>query len=178
MQVFSRCAKTKKGNIWGGTNNGIFCFTPSENKFVNYFPLDSRISNTILNILCDKDGTIWAAGWINLLKFNQESNKFENVVRVSGYDSARQYSMRQNCLLMDPSGEGFWMATRTGMFYYNTKTNELNCTKQQMKCREYKSNNWKIAFNLSFFNCDRNLHFNWKQNHITYENYHMTRINF
>ncbi|MBI3233873.1 MAG: hypothetical protein HYZ42_07490, partial [Bacteroidetes bacterium] len=55
-EVVHKLCEDKKGNIWGATNNGIFCFAPAENRFVNYFPLDSRYSNTFLNILCDKKG--------------------------------------------------------------------------------------------------------------------------
>lgn len=122
--IMSLC-EDKKGNIWGATNNGIFCFNLNENKFTNYFPLDNTISNNFLNILCDSKGNIWAGGWIHLLKFDAANNSFKKVVQLSSYDSARQYSMRKNCLIMDPAENGLWMATRSGMFYYDINKNQL-----------------------------------------------------
>ncbi|HEY5968414.1 MAG TPA: two-component regulator propeller domain-containing protein, partial [Chitinophagaceae bacterium] len=123
-EIMSLC-EDKKGNIWGGTANGIFCYSPGKNKFITYFPLDSKLGNSFLNILCDKQGNIWAGGWITLLKFIPASNSFREIIRLSGIDSARQFSMRQNCMLEDPSGNGLWMATRTGMFYYDSKKDQL-----------------------------------------------------
>jgi len=121
----------RKGNIWGGTDQGIFCFNPAENKFTNFLPLNSSISNIFHNILCDKEGNIWAGGWTHLLKYNEQSRSFITMVVLSGLDSARQYSMRQNCLLQDPQGKGFWMATRTGLFYYDIKTKQLSSALNQ-----------------------------------------------
>lgn len=123
--VVSSLCEDKKGNIWGATNNGIFCYVPDENRFINYFPLNSRYSNNFLNILLDKDGNIWAGGWIALLKFDTAKNSFMIMAQTSSYDSARQFSMRKNCMLLDPSGNGIWMATRSGMFYYDTKKDFL-----------------------------------------------------
>ncbi len=111
----------KEGNIWGGTASGIFCYKAQENIFINYIPPTYDFARTIKNIICDFKGNIWATSEWNILKLNKKKNVFEEIGSLTQHkDSLGAYSVRQNGLVEDPSGNGLWFATRSGLHYYNT----------------------------------------------------------
>lgn len=110
----------KEGNIWGGTQSGIFCYNYKTSLFSNYTTATYDYLRATLNIICDKNGTVWATSEWNVLKFNKHENKFDELQPLtSNKDSLRHYSIRQNGLLEDPAGRGIWLATRSGLHFYN-----------------------------------------------------------
>lgn len=107
------------GNIWGSTDNGVFCFDPIKDKFINYTIRSVGKGQTFYKIICDKQGNIWAIGLWSLLKFNALKNTFEDEIRpTNNRDSVEYFQIRKNGAVMDPSGEGFWLATRAGIMYF------------------------------------------------------------
>ncbi|MBK7809506.1 MAG: histidine kinase [Saprospiraceae bacterium] len=119
--IFDLC-EDKEGNIWGGTASGIFCYLPMQNTFVNFTPPTYDFARGIKNIICDRNGDIWASSEWNILKLNKKKNKFEEIGPLTtNYDSLGKYSVRQNGMIEDPSGTGIWFATRSGLHFYNTK---------------------------------------------------------
>lgn len=116
----------KKGNIWGATSNSIFFYNTKQNKFKNYFPPGYDYARAVNNILCDKEGNIWATGLWTILKLNFKNDKFEEIGPLThSLDSLKDYSVRLNGFVLDPSGEGIWMATRNGLHYYHIKSNKF-----------------------------------------------------
>ena len=114
------------GNIWGGTASGIFCYDVKRNRFINYIPPTLDFARRIQNIICDRNGNIWATSEWNILKFNKLKKKFEEIVPLTkDKDSLRAYSVRQNGLVEDPSGNGLWFATRSGLHFYNISENKF-----------------------------------------------------
>jgi len=120
----------REGNIWGATDNGIFCFYPQKGIFKNYNTPKSKtvttISNTsrvVFNILVDKNGVIWATSQLSILKHNAEKDVFEEVGPLTSHpDSIYRYSVRKNGFLQDPAGKGLWLATSQGLHFYDYKT--------------------------------------------------------
>lgn len=122
----------RRGNIWGATDNGIFCYSVKANSFKNYSTPNSKAAKAVLNILCDKQGTIWATGVWTVLKFNPSKNLFEEIGPLTNKkDSLYYYSVRKNGMEEDPSGNGLWLATRIGIHFYNTKENKFSSYKNQ-----------------------------------------------
>jgi len=119
-QIIDLC-EDKEGNIWGAAASGIFCYQVKKNKFVNYIPPTLDFARRVQNIICDKKGNIWATTEWNILHFNKQKKAFEEIGPLThSMDSLRDYSVRQNGLIEDPSGKGLWFATRSGLHYYNT----------------------------------------------------------
>jgi ligand-binding sensor domain-containing protein len=113
----------KQGRIWGGTANGIFCYSVKANRFKNYKTPSTRFAKVIYNITCDRSGTIWATGEWNIMKYEAAKDAFIDIRPLtSSQDSLRQYAVRKNGMLEDPSGRGMWFATRTGLHFYDTNT--------------------------------------------------------
>ena len=127
--VHSLC-EDKQRNIWGATENGIFCYNPETNTFKNYStpnnryaPVAGNIARAVQNILCDQNGDIWATGVWTFLKLNKEKDRFDEALSLShSTDSLNHYSIRRNGMIEDPSGKGLWLATRIGIHYYEFKS--------------------------------------------------------
>jgi ligand-binding sensor domain-containing protein len=127
--IFDLC-EDKQGNIWGATASGIFCYNPRQNKFINYIPPGYEYARAVYNIICDTKGTIWATGLWTILKLNNQKNTFEEIGPLTKRkDSLGFYGVRQNGMVEDPSGKGIWMATRSGLHYYNKAENKFDSYK-------------------------------------------------
>lgn len=110
----------RDGDIWGATASGIFRYEVRRNVFVNYIPPTYDFARRGQNIICDKRGDIWATTEWNILKLNRKKNAFEEIGPLTrNKDSLGAYSVRQNGLVEDPSGNGLWFATRSGLHFYN-----------------------------------------------------------
>ncbi len=116
----------KDGNIWGGTDNGVFCFTPSKSIFTTYYAPKDCYDNIISNILCDKQGNIYAATSLALMKFNKQSKTFQLVIKfTNNTDSVANYIIGKNKLLRDDTNDGFWITSRRGLMYYDNKQGKM-----------------------------------------------------
>jgi ligand-binding sensor domain-containing protein len=125
-EVVHRLCEDKNGNIWGSTDNGVFCYQPQNNKFVNYVLRTEAKRNYFYNILCDKQGDIWTTCDYSVFKLNKAENKFDELLKLTSHkDSSVYFHIRKNGLQPDPSGNGLWMATRSGIFYYDTQKKSL-----------------------------------------------------
>lgn len=123
----------KKGNIWGVANNGIFRFSVKQNQIKKYPIPGNRLTKGGLNIQCNKYGEIWATGSWNLVKYQEETDSFIEIISLStDMDSLNIYSIQKNGMLEDPSGDGWWLATFIGMHYYD---------KIKKKCTNFKNSN-------------------------------------
>ena len=123
--VHSLC-EDRNGNIWGSTDNGVFCYQPGSDVFTNYPIRSMGTGNNFYNITCDKNGDIWTAGDWSVFRFNSNKNKFDETIKLTPYkDSLGFYKIRKNGLSTDPSGHGIWIATRFGLMYYDIGKNSL-----------------------------------------------------
>jgi ligand-binding sensor domain-containing protein len=123
--VHSLC-EDKKGNIWGATDNGVFCYQQSDDRFINYAIKSNDTRSYFFNIRCDKQGSIWTTSNCSLFKFNSSGNKFDKVLDLTNNpDSVIYFQIRKNGFQPDPSGKGLWMTTRLGIFYYDISEGSL-----------------------------------------------------
>lgn len=129
----------RQQKIWGATENGFFCYDPEKNVFKNYSSPNSKLVSSAtnvaragFNILCDKQGNIWATGVWTILRFNSSKEVFEEMNPLSSHsDSLNYYVVRKNGMIEDPSGNGLWLATRRGLHFYDLKTGQFLSYKNQ-----------------------------------------------
>ena len=121
-----KLAEDKKGNIWGATENGIFCYNQQLNSFRNYHTPGETDWRGIASIICDREGTVWSANQKMLLKFNEKTNSFERAPIDNG-DTAlkKNFIVRKNGMVESPDGKGLWLATRQGLLYYDKALKKL-----------------------------------------------------
>lgn len=120
-EVVHRLCEDKKGNIWGVTNNGVFCYMPRQDSFINYSIKCFGKTDNCSNILCDRQGTIWATSRSFVFKYNPAAAQFEESIKLTDRpDSTGYYYIEKNGLLEDPSANGLWIATRrSGLMFYD-----------------------------------------------------------
>lgn len=130
--VHSLC-EDKSGNIWGSTNNGVFCFFTATDSFMNYSVKSLGINKVFYKVLCDRQGDIWAIGQWSIFRFKKYENKLEEVFRLTNNpDSVDHFQIRKNGVQPDPTGEGLWIATGSGIMYYDiVKNSVLNFSNQK-----------------------------------------------
>lgn len=121
-----KLVEDKNGNIWGGTDYGVFCLDVRTGEFKNYRLPGIRKDLAIYNICTDKSGLVWAAGNNNLYFFNIATDGF-TVARLQ--DSAAIYGIRKNGLAESPDGKGFWLATHHGMLYFDKANKDFTASK-------------------------------------------------
>jgi len=126
--VHSLC-EDQNGNIWGGTANGVFCLEPRTEQFTNFTIRGIGDGRAYYKIVYDGNGNIWAAGDRSVLRFDAAKKKFiEEIKPFNNPDTANQFRLYKNMLLPDPAGKGLWMATTSGIVYYDiTKRTFLHC---------------------------------------------------
>jgi ligand-binding sensor domain-containing protein len=139
QNFISSVCKDLKGNIWGSTEDGIFCFDQNKKYFINYFIGDSTKYPRTHSIVCDAKGQIWAGSSFGLVQVGLNTSFFN----FTSFDKNDIYSISnnnisKNGLLPDPGGEGMWVATLSGLNYYNFGT---------AKFTNYRNNRDSIFFN-------------------------------
>ena len=123
----------KNGNIWGSTSNGIFKFSVKQNQVKKYPIPGNRLTKGSSNIQCNKYGEIWATGSWNIVKYHEKIDSFVEIISLNkNIDSLNYYTVRKNGMLEDPTGDGWWLATRMGLHYYDRKKDQ---------CTSFKNSN-------------------------------------
>src|SRR6478736_5730254 len=101
--VINDLCEDRKGYIWGATNNGIFCYNPVTNHFKNYRTPSTRFAKAIYNISCDREGTVWATGQWNIMKYDAVKDLFADIIPLTtAKDSLDQFAVKKNGMLEDP----------------------------------------------------------------------------
>jgi ligand-binding sensor domain-containing protein len=137
----------KSGNIWGGTNNGIFKYSPDKNIFTNYYPTTDDTYKIVSNILCDAKGDIYAATTLTTLKFNFSKNNFELVDKLTHTkDSANLYVLSKNRMVKDEENNCLWFATAAGLLCYDLNKHILISSKNSNNNPLFESRNTSTVY--------------------------------
>ncbi|MBC7885118.1 MAG: histidine kinase [Saprospiraceae bacterium] len=132
----SSICKDTIGNIWGTTEDGIFCFDQKKKLFINYYTNDSLKYPRTHSIICDNNGQIWAGSNYGLVKIDNKKSVFDYLTNDKSIISDNYIS--KDGILSDPKGDGLWVATRTGLNFYHFKTSKFT---------NYKNSNDTLMFN-------------------------------
>ncbi len=133
-----KLAEDKSGNIWGATDEGVFCYDQGKNKFKNYHTPGEQDWPGITNMLCDKDGVIWASNRTGLIRYNAKADSFETapLADSSAYPGNDAW-VNKNGMAETPDSKGIWLACSVGMLYYD---------KVLKKFTSYKNNSDTVLF--------------------------------
>jgi ligand-binding sensor domain-containing protein len=126
QKSFFQLCEDGSGNLWAATENGIFRFNTHTGRFKVYNLPGVEHGRIVSNIICGKDGTIWATGILNLVKYDPGKDAFTEVYCFSrSPDSINFYQVGRHGLLEDPNGAGIWMVNRKGLYFLNFKSGGL-----------------------------------------------------
>lgn len=118
-------AEDKEGNIWGGTDYGVFCWVRKENRVIRYQVADTPIVAVSFNILCTEDGSVWASSLKGLHWLAPGSKKFQLIPEnPESRIKLSLNSIRKNGMLPGADKKSIWLATREGLMCYQTATKQ------------------------------------------------------
>jgi ligand-binding sensor domain-containing protein/two-component sensor histidine kinase len=118
-------AEDRTGLIWIGTsNNGLFRLDPKSGQWKNYRHNEndpSSLSNNLVNrLLVDHDGTLWAATWDGLDRFDTETDHF-TTFRADPHAREEIY-----LALAEGAQHDLWLGTYGfGLRHFDRKTNQF-----------------------------------------------------
>lgn len=69
-----------KGNLWLGTEGGLYLFNKSDEQFYHQPTNDENFHNAIVDILEDEDGKLWLSSWNGIVVFNPSDESFSRVI--------------------------------------------------------------------------------------------------
>lgn len=118
--------KGKEGNIWGSTTEGLFCYDVNSKIFKRYYNGDNINSPGLTGLDCDVNGQIWAGSLYGLHRLNIQKGIFD----IFTHNKKDKYSItsdviKQNGIVSDYFGKGLWIATPSGLNYYDLTTSRF-----------------------------------------------------
>jgi ligand-binding sensor domain-containing protein len=113
-----KLAEDKNGNIWGATDNGVFCLNWLSGYFKRYWLPSKNKWPSVFNICYGGDGKIWASSNAGLAVFNAAADSFQ---LAPSKEDQEEWMIRKNGLAESPDARGFWLTTNKGLKYYDKK---------------------------------------------------------
>lgn len=99
-----------EGLLWIGTCNGLSCFNPKTENFINYLSQNNLLPNTFVHTLLQDDkGFIWVGTSEGLYKFDKRTQKFSIYTTQQGLPSDVICGMVQDDM------NNYWISTHQGM---------------------------------------------------------------
>ena len=124
--AISAICEDSKGNIWGTTEDGIFCYQKATGRFRNYRSQDKSLYPKLNDILIDKRGNIWAAGEYGFVKLDPVSGVFKYYKHhVENTCSISYFRIGTNGLALDPGGKGIWIGTAVGINFFDFENEDF-----------------------------------------------------
>lgn len=115
-------AYDRNGDLWIGTDSGIFVFDESEGSFRCYSSQNSTLpTDLISSIFCDSQGTVWVGSEKGLSKFNPATNDFVNI-RIASGPTAKNRSDHIIAIAED-SSQNLWVGSWDNGFARVNKNN-------------------------------------------------------
>jgi two-component sensor histidine kinase/ligand-binding sensor domain-containing protein len=129
-QVWS-IAVDSKGNIWGATGLGAFCFNPVTGKFKNYLP-NVHDSTTVScdNFGCvfvDSHDNVYLGGWNELNIYYSEKKVFRHYFHVDN-NPLSIVDIRVAAVCEDKNGR-IWIGTYSGLELFDMQTGTFHFKK-------------------------------------------------
>ena len=121
-QVFS-IVQDPFGNIWLGTENGLFFYNPNKGNFNRYTPYDKILMNTehkaVFTIVPDKSGIFWLGTSGGAFRFDAAAREFDaiNVAPEVMNSSIRALTIDSN--------NNLWIGAETGLYHYHRNSNTV-----------------------------------------------------
>ncbi len=123
----------RKGNLWIGTNQGIFKYnliTQNVSTYVHYQSNPHTISSNEINVIYEnKSGDIWVGTSSGLSKYNEKTNDFTRYGTLT--KQKRSLSNQTIFSLLEDENGILWIGTDAGLNKYNTKTDTFACINER-----------------------------------------------
>jgi ligand-binding sensor domain-containing protein/signal transduction histidine kinase len=113
-----------KGNIWIGIQgNGIRVYNPENKTFKTYLHHDkdslSLVSDRVISIYSDKEGTIWVGTNGGLSRFNAITDNFTNFGKKNGFPNEVIYG------ILEDNENHLWLSSNKGLIKFNKTTYQI-----------------------------------------------------
>lgn len=103
-----------EGLLWIGTNNGLSCFNPDRNTFINFFSQNNLLPNSFVHVvLQDSKGKIWIGTSEGLYVFDKAARTFKVFTTLNGLPS------NVICGIVEDDKGDFWISTHQGISKYS-----------------------------------------------------------
>ncbi|MEL6823688.1 MAG: two-component regulator propeller domain-containing protein, partial [Calditrichota bacterium] len=115
----------RSGTLWIGTFNGYCRFDPVLERFERFSsPSDTSQSdlNSVTAIAQGNDGHLWVAKGMGLYRVDLQTN-VETLVSVAQKSDTSISSNLIQHIVQDPFSSGLWLATQSGINYFDTEKN-------------------------------------------------------
>ena len=109
----------RAGNIWAGTNLGLNCFNPAQERFKRYFnQFEKKFEavNNIHSITEDKNGFIWHGTYYGLYRLNAESN--ETLQFLPDLENPNSINHEIVWQVFESEEGNLWIGTNNGLCHY------------------------------------------------------------
>ncbi len=94
-RIFSVC-ENEPGEIWIGTNNGLFLYNARDGKLKRYHTSDGLSNNVVYSVYHDRKGKIWCSTNVGISVFDSKSNQFTNYTWENGLQS-NEFNQNASC---------------------------------------------------------------------------------
>lgn len=114
--------KDKKGNVWIGTLNGLWQYSPDK-KFKAYTVENSKLShNTVRSMYEDAHGTLWVGTYDKLNRFDAIKGEFLAIDLKGNYKPELKNNLIVDIKPVKDADSLLWVGTETGLCLFNTQT--------------------------------------------------------
>lgn len=148
--IFNSFQEDKDGNLWIGSNQGLYKFNKENHEFVLVLPLFSNEENAIVPVFLDKTNKLWIKYMRRIL--GGEYGKAlgiidlntENIIQKFEYDLNDSTSLVGDLItdiLLDTQGR-VWVATFKGLCRYDFKSTKFKQYKHRPNNKNTLSNNF------------------------------------
>ncbi|NDV81940.1 two-component regulator propeller domain-containing protein [Bacteroides sp. 51] len=102
--------KGSDGLLWIGTYNGLACFNPQKNTFINYLNQNNLLPGYVVSSLLESsDGHIWIGTTEGLFCFDKRTEKFIHFTTNNGLPSD------VICGMLEDERSNIWISTHQGL---------------------------------------------------------------
>jgi signal transduction histidine kinase/ligand-binding sensor domain-containing protein/DNA-binding NarL/FixJ family response regulator len=134
----------KENNLWLGTDGGgLLLFDRTKNTYKRYTQNDGLPGNSILNLLVDNNGVIWASTYSGLASFDARLNKFKN---YNASDGLQSNQFNYNAALKRKNGELLFGGIN-GFNMFNPDNIEIAGNQPDLRLTGLRVNNVSIEGN-------------------------------
>ncbi|MCB0647984.1 MAG: histidine kinase [Saprospiraceae bacterium] len=136
-------------HLWCGSIDGLSCYVPSSNTFLNFRNTDQSKSNIIEDLVCDNEGMIWFGNEYGLCRFDPISEVYTyfsaDTIRNGRLPDQKLY---RNSMVFDDFHNGIWLATQQGLAFMDIKTQRISSHINEKKIASF-DNHIVSALHLS-----------------------------
>jgi signal transduction histidine kinase/ligand-binding sensor domain-containing protein len=132
----------ENGDIWVGTNNGVYRLNRHTGKFKPYLSsLKEKRNEAVKAFLVDENNTFWLGSNVGFYRYEKAQDKF---VLIS-FPFIKQYGKFSVLNLTEDSHHNIWIASSIGVIKYNAQTQKSKLFRDSFKDSKMTPSNYIIC---------------------------------